>query len=396
MSIWLIEPRDPLIVGDGRPFGPNSGARAISLPFPYPSTLAGAIRTRAGMDASGDFDTARISELLQYRVRGPLLVERIGEQFRWLAPAPADALLLKREDESAGAPAPALVERRRLAPLEIPSDVQCGWPAHTALTPVGQTHPSRRKPINNAPRFWYWEQLAAWLSNPTHDVVSLDELGHNGATAEVRMHVRVDADTQTAEDGMLFQTAGFEFTRIRPAAAPHRPLGNAIQLALACATDAPLQAGVGFLGGERRLVRWQPVNEQLPECPHEVRQSIVADGHCRLLLLTPAYFTDGLLPTWLKTATPDLAVEVIGVASGRFQGISGWDYKTKGPKAARKLAPAGAVYYLRLEGSPAARKQFVQDIWMQCVSDEPQSRLDGFGLAALGVWNGKRQLMEVN
>ncbi len=31
MEIWLIEPHDPLIVRDGKPFGPNSGARASTL-----------------------------------------------------------------------------------------------------------------------------------------------------------------------------------------------------------------------------------------------------------------------------------------------------------------------------------------------------------------------------
>jgi len=38
----LIEPRDPLIVRDGRPFTNSPGARAKSLPFPLPQTLAGA------------------------------------------------------------------------------------------------------------------------------------------------------------------------------------------------------------------------------------------------------------------------------------------------------------------------------------------------------------------
>ncbi|HZQ09120.1 MAG TPA: type III-B CRISPR module-associated Cmr3 family protein, partial [Anaerolineae bacterium] len=56
MSVWLIEPRDPLIFRDGRPFNPTPGARAISLPFPYPSTLAGAVRTRVGQNENGVFD----------------------------------------------------------------------------------------------------------------------------------------------------------------------------------------------------------------------------------------------------------------------------------------------------------------------------------------------------
>ena len=53
MTRWIIEPLDPLIVRDGRPFDPTPGARARSVPFPYPSTTTGGIRTRAGKDDNG-------------------------------------------------------------------------------------------------------------------------------------------------------------------------------------------------------------------------------------------------------------------------------------------------------------------------------------------------------
>ena len=48
MTLWRIEPRGPLIVRDGRPFGLNPGARAESLDFPFPATIAGARHHRAG------------------------------------------------------------------------------------------------------------------------------------------------------------------------------------------------------------------------------------------------------------------------------------------------------------------------------------------------------------
>ena len=75
MLTWIIEPRDPLIVRDGRPFGPTPGARAASLSFPFPSTTTGVVRTRAGLGPDGKFDTAQIERVKQIAVRGPLLVE---------------------------------------------------------------------------------------------------------------------------------------------------------------------------------------------------------------------------------------------------------------------------------------------------------------------------------
>ena len=52
LQTWIIEPRDSLIVRDGKPFGANI-THAVSLDFPFPSTTAGGVRTRAGLDAAG-------------------------------------------------------------------------------------------------------------------------------------------------------------------------------------------------------------------------------------------------------------------------------------------------------------------------------------------------------
>src|SRR5438132_10498971 len=92
MAIWLIEPHDPLIVRDGRPFGPDPSARAESLSFPFPSTTTGGVRTRAGLKAEGMFDVSQIERVKQIKVRGPLLVQltQSGDAIeKWLVPAPA-------------------------------------------------------------------------------------------------------------------------------------------------------------------------------------------------------------------------------------------------------------------------------------------------------------------
>jgi CRISPR-associated protein Cmr3 len=133
----------------------------------------------------------------------------------------------------------------------------------------------------------------------------------------------------------------------------------------------------------------------LPFCPVEVYQAIVESRACRLLLVTPACFARGFLPTWLLSCASGAQATVVAAAVPRYQTASGWDYKERRPKPTRRLAPAGSVYFIKLGGDDAAINRFVDAIWMQTVSDEAQARLDGFGLAVLGTWDGLLHEMEV-
>ncbi len=118
---------------------------------------------------------------------------------------------------------------------------------------------------------------------------------------------------------------------------------------------------------------------------------------CRAVLLTPACFTQGFRPTWLLQTRHGVTPTLIGAAVGRPAVVSGWDYAARPgrPKPARRLAPAGSVYFLKLgASSDDAICAWVNAIWMQCVSDDAQDRTDGFGLAALGAWSGVTVDME--
>ena len=104
MTIWIIEPHDPLIVRDGRPFSAVPGAQAVSLSFPFPSTTTGGVRTRAGLNTDGVFvaDTKTIEAVKKIKVRGPLLLQlptEASKQLDWLLPAPADALILEPDQQ---------------------------------------------------------------------------------------------------------------------------------------------------------------------------------------------------------------------------------------------------------------------------------------------------------
>jgi CRISPR-associated protein Cmr3 len=156
-------------------------------------------------------------------------------------------------------------------------------------------------------------------------------------------------------------------------------------------TRRSIPGGPAALGGERRIVCWRASSETLPACPQAVRTQMLQQRACRVVLLTPAHFTQGYAPTWLRTPRHGITPQIQAIAVPRPQVVSGWDMerKTPGPKASRRLAPAGSVIFLSLEGGTDANlTEWIDKTWMQCISDDPQDRLDGFGLAVLGTWSG--------
>jgi len=386
MPTWIIEPRDPLIARDGRPFGPQPGARAATLRFPFPSTTTGGVRTRAGLNGHGVFDesAANIDRVKRIGVRGPLLVELDagGAITRWLAAAPADALLLEGTDDEHAA-------RLRLAPLEPFAGAGTNLPEGLSL--VGLPTPDPRKPLGAAPRYWYWPVFEQWLIAPGRDEPALADLGHGGPPSEQRMHVRIARDTLTSVDGALFQTSGLEFTH----KASDAGLGAARRLAMAVSSTPDRLDGLAPLAGERRLMAWRKGSEDFPLCPPALRAAIVADKHCRVVLLTPAHFARGYHPTWLLRQRDGVTAELKAVAAQRPQVVSGWDFAASSPegrgapKPTRRLLPAGSVLFLRLQGDAAQIGKWVDNLWMTCISDEEQDRHDGFGLAVLGTWDGQ-------
>jgi CRISPR-associated protein Cmr3 len=410
--VWIIEPRDPFIARDGKPFG--VGMSATTLPFPFPSTTTGGLRTRAGLvsgsfvDADGAANKKLIKDVKQIATSGVLLVElnHEGEIEKWLMPAPADALLLETENDEA--------QIKRLVPLDTDDGVtnlDQGPHQSDHLAPVGQPEFDLSKPFDRSPRFWFWEHIENWLSTPDWQplAVTTNYLGHNGAALDARTHVAVDAESWTAKEGQLFQTRGLEFTHCEG-----KSLSSARRLAMGIPVAehelVKIIDGIAPLGGERRAVMWRRSIKQLPnDCLSKIKAQVANDRACRLLLLTPAWFENGSRPGWLLNEQTGVTPKLIGIANVRAQVISGWDFEKREPKPTRRLMPAGSVFFLGLstkanpETDPAKAKaeieKWVEQTWMTCISDDAkdgdpnQHRNDGFGLAVIGTWDGKLRPM---
>lgn len=405
MTIWLIEPRDPLIVRDGRPFEPTPGAQAISLPFPHPSTTTGGARSRAGLDESGNFayrpHSQELEELKKLKVRGPLLVQLKENgsnalQVQWFAPAPLDAVILssRQKDEDSDT-----LTLRRLVPIQQLTGAQTDFDHNSGeLGLVGLAQAEKSKPASEAPHFWKWDIFQSWLLDPSQKegkITDLSDLGYSGLQQERRLHVSIDAEKLVAKEGALFATSGLEFTQ--PGLHEKR-LRGAQRLALAIDVEQhdrfKVKAGLAGLGGERRMVSWHESSEKFPSLPPEIEDKIVTDRACRVVLLTPAFFRDGYYPNWLLQEHYGVKPRPAAIAIQRPTVVSGWDLENKKPKQSRRLAPAGSVFFLNLEGSNDAIRDWVKHMWMQCISDDEQSRFDGFGLAVVGTWSGKTVAMQ--
>jgi CRISPR-associated protein Cmr3 len=407
MSVWLIEPLDPLIARDGRP---AAVGRFDTVGFPYPSMTAGAVRTRMGSEGGAfTLPRAALGELKEnVEVRGPLLAEldsESGEVHRWLPPAPRDAVFFRPEGEKD--PDLYRLLPRRLEEGEVVDSLD----AHGLLPLATAGEAPRGKPPEGIPSFWSWEAFEGWLKSPGDQrEVELAKLGLQKLPVETRAHLAIQPGERVGLEGMLFQTAGLRFLSLKEKdnkdgnGAEDRKAREegfslkARRLALSvwsqggrvAGRDLSLARQIAPLGGERRLARWCEASKAWPGLPEAVRDSIAETGQARLILMTPAIFAGGALPGWNGGTGPwgsaSVKATVRATSVPRPEVVSGWDLAAGRPKETRRLACAGSVYFLELEGTKDDRRRWCEETWLACVSDDAQERRDGFGLAVLGTW----------
>lgn len=373
----LIRPRDTLIARDARPFTADPGARATTLPWPLPSTLAGALRTHIGNARNFDWGRDGPDRARRIGIHGPLLAASRGAGNGWTVyvQQPRDALLT---GDSAN---PAAT---RLLPTALQSGEGTNLPP--GLLPLEIT--TEDKP-QEAIAFWSLADVQAWLAAPSGGNPPREWLP--ALSRQTETHVSIDPTTGLNATGALFATTGLVFDRPPAADGDGRT-----EFAMLCRVidSEGWSAGVGLLpvGGERRLARLLPKPDAWPTPGDPLRAALAGAGRLRLLLATPALFAGGWRPGWLAEdlrgtppGVPDLRLRLVAVAGGRRVPVSGWDYQRDAPKPVRYAAPAGSVYFFEIEGNRPP-SEWIDRLWLAPLSDDEQDRRDGFGLALPGVW----------
>jgi CRISPR-associated protein Cmr3 len=395
MSEYLLTPKAPLVFRDGKPFGTNDN-QADTLPFPLPSTVAGAIRT-AWAESQPAFDynnPANIKSLLNKRVAGPLLLQTdatSGTQ-EICFPAPADSTCIKSVADDKD-------WVHRLYPKSNNSTLDEGSDLPDGLLPVMLMQPVKGKVSSTAPRYWKHHALTEWLSSKTSEPTAAAPMGPLGLPQEVRTHVAIAPDHATSLQGHLFQTAGLDFGRSQRVSkhpdGSHKHSGwNNTEYQLVSYFSEDLPATARTLGGEARLIQIERKAGLWPSCHPSLKAALLQRKSFRMVLATPAIFTNGYLPSWLNPQTLEgklgkcpLTVKLRAAAIPRWQAGISWDMtasdskKGKGMRGVQRLVPAGAVYWFDIiEGDSAS----LIDCWLISISDERAN--DGYGLILPGIW----------
>lgn len=380
----IINPRDPVILRDGRPFGQSGTPQTGSLRWPRPGTVMGMARTYLGRLRDPAFFAAVAPAPSPSEVVKRLALEwylpafRTNEAAQPCLPAPADAVAFP------DASSDELLAVHALAPLELKHGQGTDLPWKNWLYPWLD---DERKPAKNAPLFWKWQHYSAWLENGRFTVsLDRDVLGVVAPVVEERTHVCIEPASGSAAESRLFTTLGLRFPdEIVLAARLHLE-----------DSDTPPPCDVATLGGDRRVVflEWGPHLIDWPSLP----EGIGTGTGLRLILITPGLFEGGWAPGALKSTLSGDAFAEIGdtgikgklrsACIPRWQPHHGWDMaigKDGAPKPMRKLAPAGSVYFMELEPGTDVRKA-AQALWNASLCRDEQNRRDGFGRVLVGNW----------
>ncbi len=379
MHTYLIEPKAPLVVRSGRPFDDQSGADAAR--FPPPSTLAGALRTAHAASDNKPFGP----ELASIPVAGPLPVKlnAQGEPQTLLVPKPADAMYFWTADKQSK-------RLMRTSPRKLSEGEGCDLPH--GLYPVQLAEDVKGKPALG-PRWWTWDDLLAFRNatvgeNSADAYARIESHGWSPMQDDVRTHVGIERESQAAEAGKLFQTAGLNCWQ-SPEKNESFPTGN---IGIVGCISGRIDQGLITLGGERRLSAISKASDTLwPVLPDSLAARIRAAGGLTLTLLTPALFAEGWYPAWLNEyleGTPPgcdgLRLKLCAVAMERWLPHSGWDLAQNKPRAGRKMIAAGAVFWFEIL---QADDNALNSLWLTPISDQGQDRKDGFGLALPQPWS---------
>ena len=366
-TVVSLDPLAPIIVRSARPMEGRSDADPAR--FPPPSTTAGCLRTAWARTTGRPFGPA----LADLSVAGPLLFTRAAEV---LAPKPADALYFGHSEEA-----------RCVRAEPRPFETGCGADLPDGLLPVQLTESATGKP-GDGPTWWRWDDLLAFRRGESVPHRQLSSNGWSPPKGDRRTHVTIDPTTGAAAPRQLFQTEGLDLDTPDTA---DRSCAGGLRILMRC--DEALDERLVHLGGKRRLAALQPEAEDTwPRPPKGWLEQIGEAGGLCLTLLTPGLFSAGYRPGWLDDDTligcpptaPELRLRLCAAAVERWQPQSGWDLAKRQPRPTRKLATAGATYWLRVLGS--ADPDALAALWLASISDREQDRRDGFGLALPSAW----------
>ncbi len=142
------------------------------------------------------------------------------------------------------------------------------------------------------------------------------------------------------------------------------------------------------LGGEGKTINYESYTKE-----NDVPLITLKDNRLKIYLATPAIFSNGSMPDFIKKGFFEkegkkIAVRLLTSAIGKPLMVGGFDMDKRMPKAMYKAVPAGSVYYLETDTTDAAN-ELAQCLHQTSISEVRKN--EGFGICYIGRITQKTQ-----
>jgi CRISPR-associated protein Cmr3 len=384
---WIfIQAHDVWMFRDNKPFAAGANFVARSQFPPNPRTMQGIIRTHylesqgvnwrkyaAGTAdpklyemvgyplIEGKFDKPSLGQL---QIVGPFVAYKKEENkqihIERLFPAPLDLRYDKQDKQ--------YISLQVMPQTGLHTEVEDCPNWQPLMTPTSE--PERYSTVSD----WLTQtQFVAYLKQQEFTDVPRQEIFE----PEERIGLGLDYGRRAAAESLLYHA---QFVR------PKDDIGLLMYL------NQPLFNGSGILGmgGEGRSGHYEVLkNFTSSATPYLPEGLDISARRIKIVLLTPAYFTDGWQPQngnwspWVGKAG-----QLVSAAIDKPLLISGWDIALKRPRPLRHFVPVGSVYYFEnveqlpnkpFTETPTAPPEHPKD------SESPFEAM-GFGNYAIGIW----------
>lgn len=379
----FIDALDVVSPRGNQPFG-QAGEHAAAQMLPWPSVLAGAVRSTM-LTHCGYSSALAIKQLVknndalacQLALPGTKsdepafklgyfgLAQRTDSQINPVLPLPADVVVTGDTN---------VPQIHRLLPQTLPAGVQTSSPS--TLLPVLRTD-TTSKALSG-----YWLNASGWRDYSEGKVLNASHLVSSADLVARRQSVGIGMDAlhRRVKTGQLYTAERLELTN-----------GTGYWARLHHLPEPLKESTLLRLGGDGHAARVSEGHVQLPTLSAEV-----INHHKRfaVVLWSPALFTVGHVPNCIDNAGlwqhDAFSARLVCCALPRPQVISGWDLARQQPKPARQFVPAGAVYWFdQFNGDPDALIALATNgVWLDDIAIAEQRLVEGFNRFQLVAWSG--------
>ncbi|MBI5194652.1 MAG: type III-B CRISPR module-associated protein Cmr3 [Nitrospirae bacterium] len=369
----FIEPNDILMFRDGRPFSGGDDYFARGTFPPPPSTVYGALRSHILSTSWPEYNKFALgndtipeqvkneigtsTSIGNLAIRQFVVAKKEGNGVVQYFPMPKDVAKEKGEENN---------DLHVLNPddklqghimTDLPTGLQHLW------------YPSE-KALESVTGFMSNLMMAEYLSGKTPDKWTANKELYE---TEERTGIRKNRPKRSVEEGGLYSV---EYFRL------NKDVGFSVEVE---GTQLlPPESGMLRLGGDNRTAFYSKAAwNNIPV--ETIKKKVSETGRFKIVLTTPAIFTNGWLPCGIDNKTMEgslngIEIKLITACIGKPIGIGGFDLVKGRPKDMKKAVPAGSVYYLELKSG--SLDELFNGMWLKSISDEKAQ--EGFGITLIG------------